>query len=160
LRALGLLALVVALACSAPPGELKLDTEAYLARMSSWAPVEAETNRTLERILVTQFVDESEVRRQIADSRPRILAHLERIRAYAPRTDAVRRIHMAYVAAWERLLSGYDAIESGFESGDNSRLARGRQAIEGWQAAIIAVARDLSELTRRVGASPERATAT
>src|SRR5439155_1182079 len=88
----------------------------------SWAPVEAETERTIERILGTQFVDEAEVRRQIRDDRPRALAHLERVRAYAPRSRDVQHIHARYVSAWEELLGGYDAIEQGFTSGDYTKL--------------------------------------
>jgi len=161
LRPVGLLAVfAVAVACTAPPGELKLDTEAYLARMRSWAPVEAETNRTIDRILATQFVDEAEVRRQIADARPRVLAHLERVRSYTPRTETVGQIHTAYVATWERLLGGFDAIESGFESGDYTQLARGREAFEAWRAGIVRVARDLRDLSDRVGASPDGGTPT
>ena len=99
----------------------------------------------------TQFVDEAEVRRQISDSRPRLLAHLESLRAYAPHSRDVTQIHTRYVAAWERLLSGYQAIEDGFSSGDYTKLARGREAMEGWRQEIVLVADELRELMEHFG---------
>ena len=88
-------ALLLAVSCTTPSA-LRTDTEAYVGRMSSWAPVEAETARTLERILATQFVDAAEVLRQIGDSSPRVQRHLEEITQYQPRTPELRRIHDAY----------------------------------------------------------------
>lgn len=148
MRALGpLLAVACALACGAAPATAtRTDLRAYLARSKSWAPVEAEAARTIERILKTQFVDEAEVRRQIADSRPRLLGHLEALRAYAPHSKEVATVHAHYVAAWERLISGYDAIEQGFSTGDYTKLARGREAMEAWRAGIVAVAHELRDL--------------
>jgi hypothetical protein len=143
--------LALLLACRASATATRSDVRAYLARTKLWAPIEAETARAIERILKTQFVDEGEVRRQIADSRPRLLAHLERLRAYAPHSHDVARIHARYVAAWERLLGGYDAIEDGFSSGDYTKLARGREAMEAWRESIVGVARDLRELTQHFG---------
>jgi hypothetical protein len=131
---------------SSPPTATRIDLRAYLARTQSWAPVEAETARTIDRILKTQFVDEAEVRRQIADSRPRVLAHLQALRSYQPRSKEVAAVHARYVEAWERLLGGYDAIEQGFSSGDYTKLARGREAMEAWREAMVAVARQLREL--------------
>ena len=133
---------------------MRADVQSYLARMKSWAPVEAETERTIERILRTQFVDEAEVRRQIQDDRPRVLAHLERVRAYAPRSKDVQHIHARYVSAWEDLLGGYDVIEAGFASGDYTKLARGREAMERWRAAIADVARQLRDLMEHFGVEP------
>ena len=138
-------------ACQTAPSETRTDLRAYLARTKSWAPIDAETARTIDRILKTQFVDEAEVRRQIADSRPRLLSHLERLRAYAPRSKDVSRIHARYVAAWERLLAGYQAIEDGFSSGDYTKLARGREAMEGWREDIVIVADDLRTLMEHFG---------
>src|SRR5262249_57066637 len=88
--ALALLLTTVA-SCSTPPAALRADTLAYLQKMASWAPVEAETARTLERIMATQFVDEAEVRRQIAESAPRGQRQLETATAYEPRTAGGRR---------------------------------------------------------------------
>lgn len=144
-----LLAAGLALGCGPPPGVVRSDVQAYLARTQTWAPVEAETARTLERILRTEFVDEAEVERQIADSRPRILAHLGRVRDYAPRSEPVRKIHTRYQAAWHELLAGYDAIEDGFRSGDHTKLARGREAMAAWRAGILRVARDVRDLMQR-----------
>src|SRR5207247_56994 len=90
--------------CGVSPDTTQVELRAYLARTRSWAPVEAEANRTIKRILATQFVDEAEIRRQIADSRPRILTHLEHLRGYAPRSKDIARIHARYLAAWETLL--------------------------------------------------------
>ena len=150
--ALVLLSLVVA--CQGAPTATRTDLRAYLSRTKNWAPVEAEAARTIGRIMKTQFVDEAEVRRQIADSRPRLLAHLESLRAYTPHSKEVARIHARYVAAWERLLAGYQAIEEGFSSGDYTKLARGREAMEAWRAEIVGVANDLRELMEHFGVEP------
>ena len=151
---------IVALGCGAPPGAERADLQAYLERTKGWAPVEAETARTLERILATEFVDEAEVRHQIDDSRPRILTHLERVRAYTPRSEAVQRIHETYIKAWQSLLEGYDAIVAGFTSGDYTQLAAGREGMARWKDGIVRAARDLRELSQRLGVSTERATPT
>jgi hypothetical protein len=140
-------------ACASSPGTVRTELEVYLHRTADWAPIEAETARTIERILRTQFVDEAEVRRQIDDSRPRILGHLERVRAYAPRAAPIAAIHTRYVQAWEGLLAGYDAIERGFSSGDYTQLARGRDAMGAWREGLIGVAASLRDLRQRV--SPE-----
>jgi len=153
-KRLGPALVLLALGCGGPPGAMRADLQAYLARMKSWAPVEAETERTIERILRTQFVDEAEVRRQIRDDRPRALVHLERVRAYAPRSKDVQHIHARYVSAWEDLLGGYDAIEQGFTSGDYTKLARGREAMEKWGVGIADVARQLRDLMQHLGVEP------
>ena len=154
MKRLGLALVLLALGCGGPPGAMRADLQAYLSRMKSWAPVEAETERTIERILRTQFVDEAEVRRQIRDDRPRALVHLERVRAYAPRSKDVQHIHARYVSAWEDLLGGYDAIEQGFTSGDYTKLARGREAMEKWGVGIADVARQLRDLMQHLGVEP------
>jgi hypothetical protein len=142
---------IVLVGCQASPNETRIDLRAYLARTRSWAPVDAEAARTIDRILKTQFVDEAEVRRQISDSRPRLLAHLERLRAYAPHSRDVAYIHARYVGAWERLLGGYQAIEDGFAGGDYTKLARGREAMEAWRAEIVVVADELRGLMEHFG---------
>ena len=149
-RALAAVFILVA-GCQASPNETRIDLRAYLARTKSWAPVDAEAARTIDRILRTQFVDEAEVRRQISDSRPRLLAHLEHLRAYAPHSRDVTQIHTRYVAAWEHLLSGYQAIEDGFSSGDYTKLAHGREAMEAWREEIVIVADELRELMEHFG---------
>jgi hypothetical protein len=146
-----LAALVLIHACGTPSSVVRTDLQAYVDRIQTWAPVEAETQRTITRILRTQFVDEGEVLRQIADCRPRVLGHLERVRAYSPRSPALAQIHDRYVAAWQGLLGGFDAIESGFATGDYTKLAIGRQAMETWEAAIVHVADDLSQLMQEFG---------
>jgi hypothetical protein len=150
-RSAALVLLSFAIACQTSPTATRTDLRAYLSRTKSWAPVEAEAARTIGRILKTQFVDEAEVRRQIADSRPRVLTHLESLRAYTPHSKDVARIHARYVAAWERLLGGYDAIEEGFSTGDYTKLARGREAMEAWRTEIVGVAGDLRELMEHFG---------
>jgi hypothetical protein len=155
-----LAATIIAWGCHAASDDVRADVRAYLQRMSGWAPIQAETARTLERILATEFVDEAEVGHQIADSRPRVVAHLQQVRAYVPRTDPVRRIHEAYIQAWERLLTGYDALEKGFATGEYSNLARGREAMTAWRDGMVGVARDLSELARRLGVDLEGAAET
>jgi hypothetical protein len=146
--------LLIAIGCQAAPNETRTDLRAYLARTKSWAPVDAEAARTIDRILRTQFVDEAEVRRQISDSRPRLLAHLERLRTYVPRSKDVARIHARYVAAWERLLAGYQTIEDGFSGGDYTKLARGREAMERWREEIVIVADELRTLMEHFGVEP------
>lgn len=145
---------VLIAACSKPPGVVRSEVRAYYGRLQTWAPVEAETERAIERILRTQFVDEAEVRRQIADDRPRVLAHLERVRAYQPQSEEVKDVHARYIAAWVGLLGGYDAIEQGFGTGDYTKLARGREAMEAWRAEIADVARTLRDLMQRFDVEP------
>ena len=146
-----LVVLAIALACRTPSGDVRADTERYVGQMSGWAPIEGETARALERILRSQFVDEAEVRRQIEESRPRILAHVAQLKKYQPQSEPVRRIHRLYVSAWEALLGGYDAIEVGFSSGDHKKLARGRESIAIWRDTMVDVARRLRELREDVG---------
>jgi len=147
--------LALALGCQSPPPATRSDLQAYLARSKGWAPREAEAARTVERILATEFVDEAEVLRQIADSRPRLLAHLERVRAYTPQSEDVLPIHRRYVGAWQRLLAAYDAIEEGFSSGDYAKLARGREHMAEWKNGILGVAQDIRQLMQHCGIEPE-----
>lgn len=120
--------------------------------MTTWAPVEAETARTLERILNTQFVDEAEVIRQIEDNAPRVRTHLARVQEYTPRTEEVRAVHATYVEAWRRLLSGYEEIQTGFRTGDFSHLAKGRAAFADWRDSLLSAAKRLGALTDDTGA--------
>lgn len=139
------------MACQPSATATRTELRAYLARSKTWAPVEAETERTIERIFRTQFVDEAEVRRQITDSRSRIVAHVASVRGYTPHTPDLARIHERYLAAWEHLLGGYDAIETGFTTADYTKLARGREAMEAWRADIVSVADDLRALVQHFG---------
>jgi hypothetical protein len=143
------LALAVGFGCQRTSGAVGPDLEAYLDQSVAWAPLEADTARTIERILRTEFVDEAEVRHQITDSRPRLLAHLERLRGYRPQAEPVARLHRRYIAAWERLLGGYEDIEKGFSTGDYSQLAHGREAMAAWRDALVDVAAELRELRQR-----------
>ena len=145
-----LAAVLLPVACQSPPAATRTELTAYLERIRSWAPVEAETARTIERILRTEFVDEAEIRRQIADSRPRLLTHLERVRAYSPHADTIQRIHERYVTAWQNLLAGYDLIEEGFASRDYAKLARGREAMVAWRDTLVGVAAALRDLRQRL----------
>jgi hypothetical protein len=138
--------LVIVSACGPPPAAKRADVEAYLQRMATWAPVEAETARTLERILQTEFVDEAEVIRQIEDNAPRVRTLLERAQEYSPRTADVKAVHETYKTAWRRLLTGYDRIESGFRTGNYTLLAEGRTALAEWREGIMSTARQLSTL--------------
>jgi hypothetical protein len=126
--------------------------------MSSWAPTEADTAQTLERILATEFVDEAEVRRQIADSTPRVRRQLAEAEQYEPRTAEVRRIHAVYVGSWQTLLDAYGSITAGFESGDQTKLSRGRDGMARWRDAIVQVARELRDLRDRTGVDPSDVT--
>jgi hypothetical protein len=149
---LALAVLVGALiACQTPPQVIRTDVQAYLMRSRAWAPVEADAARTIKRIMDTQFVDEPEIHRQIAESRPRVLAHTAALRDYHPRSDEVRRVHRHYMTAWDRLLAAYDAIEDGFTSGDYRKLARGREDMVAWQDGIVRVADELRTLADHYG---------
>ncbi len=154
----GLALLAVCAACSTPPAALRADTLAYVQKSVSWAPTEAETARTIERILATEFVDQAEVLRQIADNRPRAERQLEEALRYEPRTPEVRRIHQTYIGAWRALLDGYRLITSGLESDQQAKLAQGRVALGRWRDGILSVARDLRALSDRVGLEPGQLT--
>jgi hypothetical protein len=145
---------VLLAACATPPAALRADTLAYLQKMSSWAPTEAETARSLERILATEFVDQAEVLRQISDNTPRVRRQLAEAEAYQPRTSEVRRIHEIYVSSWRTLLEAYSDITAGFESGDQTKLAEGRDGMARWRDAIVRVASALRDLRDRTGADP------
>ena len=145
---------MVAGGCGSSSSEARNDVRAYLQKTAGWAPIESETARVLERILATQFVDEPEVLHQIQESRPRILTHLQVVRALAPKDPRVQKINRAYVSAWEGLLAGYAAIEEGFSSGDYTKLARGREAMAAWRDGILDVARELRDLASEVGVEP------
>lgn len=155
--ACALLLVALVAGCGTPPETLRLDVQAYLERARAWSPVESHTMLTIEHIFGTQFVDEAEVRRQIAESTPRVEQHLAAATQYEPRTADVEAVHRAYLKAWNDLIAGYRAIEKGFDSGDYANLAEGRRLLEGWQAAILDTARQLRDLVDRTGASPEPA---
>jgi hypothetical protein len=144
------LSLIVA--CSKPAPLLRADVEAYLRHANDWAPVEAETARTVDRILVTQFVDDAEVRRQVTADLPRVVAHLDRIRNYRPSTSEVRAVHDDYVKAWVDLQRGYASVLRGLDTGDASGLAAGRRAMEDWRATVLRTAHALRTLADRTGA--------
>jgi hypothetical protein len=149
----GVLLVLGLVGCGTPPETLRMDVEAYLERARAWSPVESHTMLTVERIFGTHFVDEPEVRRQIAESTPRVQKHLTSVRQYEPRTADVQAVHRAYLKAWDDLLQGYAAIEKGFDTGDYTHLAQGRRLLEAWQAAIVDTARQLRTLVDRTGAS-------
>lgn len=149
--------LLLLAACGTPPETLRVDVQAYLERARAWSGVESHTMRTIELIFATQFVDEAEVRRQIAESTPRVQQQIALAKQYTPRTADVEAVHKAYLKAWDDLLVGYDAIVAGFDSGEYSNLARGRTLLEGWQAAILQTARQLRDLAERTNAlSPQQ----
>jgi hypothetical protein len=135
-------------ACSTrgAPEEVASDVEAYLVRMRSWAVVEAEMGHSTERILATQFVDDSAVLHEIDDGMPRLRAQLRRIKTFQPRTRQVKSIHAQYVEAWERLEQGYVDIERGVRGADARDLAAGRQALLDWRRGLRTVATKLRAL--------------
>ena len=147
------------IACGASAGALRIDVLGYLERARTWAPVEAETAATVDRIFRTQFVDEAEVDRQIADSRPRIERHLGQVREYKPHSGEVERHPPGVPAGLGALLAGYDAIENGFASGDYTKLAAGREDLEAWRGGIVWVADELRDLAQRLNVDPASRTA-
>jgi hypothetical protein len=141
------LLLSIAIGCSSPSDQaLRADLTLYLQRANDWAPVEAETARTIDRVLATQFVDEAEVRRQVAADAPRVIAHLARIETVTPTSQELRDVHARYVGAWRDLSDGYAALLRGLDSGNVPDIATGRRAMEGWLENIVGVARDLRRL--------------
>lgn len=155
----GLLATLVvllalgAVGCDPRAPALEADLTLYIQRTHDWSPVEAETARTIERILATHFVDEAEVRRQVVGNAPRVAAHLERVEQVRPTSSEVQALHRRYVAAWRRLAAGYDSILRGLDTGAVPDIAAGREALEAWRAGILATARELRRLQDEVGAS-------
>jgi hypothetical protein len=124
-----------------------LDLARYLAQAVAWAPQEAEVARAIGRVLETEFVDEAEVRRQLAESLPRVDAQLAAIEAYTPATRRLRSIHDRYAHAWRELRAAYAEIVRGFDTQNSAALAAGRRALVAWRQAIPATARQLRELT-------------
>jgi len=138
--------LVVGCKTTPPPQEVAADVAAYVDRMRSWAPVEGETGRSIERILGTQFVEESTVLHELDDGIPRADAHLRRIEAFTPRTPAVQAVHQRYLHAWNTLREGFQSIRDGLLESDGRALATGREALIDWRRGLRAVAADLRRL--------------
>ena len=143
-------ALVVVMAgisgCGGGRGSSQDELAAYLHDAEAWAPIEAETHRTIKRILQTQFVDEALVRQEVASALTRIDGHLVRIESIHPRDPQLYAIHAAYNRAWIDLRDGLRLLPEGFDQNDYAKLAAGRKALERWQAAIVAVADQLSSI--------------
>jgi hypothetical protein len=118
-----------------------------MAQLTQWAPQEAEVGRTVRRILDTEFADEAEVRRQLAESLPRLEAQLALLRAYRPGGSELQAIHATYVQAWENLRTGYADILRGFDGPDQAALGRGRAALLAWRRALPETANRLRELS-------------
>ena len=143
----------IALGCNPGDQALRADLQLYLQRTADWAPVEAETARTIDRILATQFVDEAEVRRQITADAPRVQSHLARVETVQPSSAELREIHRRYVDSWRTLAAGYQDILRGIDTGDVPHLASGRSALQAWRAGILDTARALRRLQAEVGTS-------
>jgi hypothetical protein len=139
------------LSCSPATQTLRADLTLYLQRANDWAPTEAETARTIDRILATQFVDEAEVRRQLAADAPRVAGHLERIRAVEPKSPEIRDVHRRYVETWQALDEGYRILDRGLDTGQVPDIAAGRRALDDWRAGIVEVARELRRLRETAG---------
>jgi len=141
----------IAPGCNPADRTLRSDLTLYLQRTADWAPVEAETARTIDRIMATQFVDEAEVRRQVTADVPRVQAHLERVEAVRPASSELREIHRRYVDSWRRLAAGYRDLLHGIDNGDVPSIAAGRTALQDWRAGIVETARALRQLQADVG---------
>jgi hypothetical protein len=137
--------------CKPHDGALRADLTLYLQRSADWAPVEAETARTIDRILATQFVDDAEVRRQVTADMPRVEAHLARVEAVQPTSPELRDIHRRYVENWRRLAAGYRNLLNGINTGHVPDIAAGRSALEAWRAGILDTARALRRLQADLG---------
>jgi hypothetical protein len=139
-------------ACGVDDSRLRADFDQYLLHEREWAPVEAETARTIERILATQFVDEAEVRRQIDADLPRVIAHLARLKDIRPNSPQLQLIHGSYVDTWVDLRDGYVQLERGLDRGVVSDVAAGRAALQAWRQGILATARAIRALRDDIGA--------
>ena len=140
--------------CAAPSAPLRQkDLAAYMQQLTHWAPQEAEIGRSVRRILETEFVDEAEVRRQVAESLPRVDAQLAVVRAYRPAGAELQAVHDSYVEAWDTLQRGYADILRALDEGDQAALGRGRQALLAWRHALPATARRLRELADATNAA-------
>jgi hypothetical protein len=134
-------------ACTTPSQQpSQRDLSAYIEHLTQWAPQEAEVGRAVRRILDTEFADEAEVRRQIAESVPRVDAQLALLRAYHPAGNALQDVHAGYVQAWETLRAAYTDIIEGFDRSDQATLGRGRQELLAWRRALPDTAKRLREL--------------
>jgi hypothetical protein len=122
------------------------DVAAYLDRVRSWASVEGETGRSIERMLATQFVEESTVLHELEDEMPRADAHLRRIEAFRPRTPPLQAVHERYVVAWTTLRRGLGDLQAGIRAADGQAVAAGREAMLEWRRGLRAVAADLRRL--------------
>ena len=145
------LALIFLAACGTNPAAERTDLESYMRHVRAWARVEAEAGQAIDRILATQFVDDDEVRRQIAESRMRVQTHVLELRSPLPSTTAVGRVHKQYVETWQELLKAYDQIELGLDRGDQVALARGRAGLLEWRRDLRSVATELRALVDRYG---------
>ena len=146
-----LLVAAIATGCNPHDDALRADLKLYLQRAADWAPVEAATARTIDRILATQFVDEAEVRRQVTADAPRVQAQLARIKAIEPASAELRDIHRRYIETWRRLDAGYRTLLRGIDSGNVPDIADGRAALEAWRAGIVDTARALRRLQDELG---------
>jgi hypothetical protein len=147
LRSILLLGVVVIACAPPPPPTSERDIALYMQTLGDWAPQEAEVARAVRRILDTEFVDEAEVRRQLAESLPRLEAQLALMRAYRPQGDALQAVHEDYVEAWAVLRRGYSDITAGLDAGDQAALGRGRRALLAWRAALPETAKRIRALT-------------
>jgi len=145
---------IVLLACSTPSEQrLQADLRGYLVHVREWAPTEAETARAIDRIVATQFVDDAEVRRQVAADAPRVDRQIARVQAVEPATKEMRAIHARYLEAWRGLAAGYATLLAGIDAGDATRIAAGRRALDDWRAAIVETATEIKRLADRVDVS-------
>lgn len=131
---------------------LHADLTLYLQRANDWSPVEAETAKTIDRILATQFVDEAEVRRQVVANAPQITEHLARVEQVKPRSPELQDVHRRYVEAWRELASGYERILHGLDTGTANDIAAGRRGLEAWRGGIVDTAKELRRLQRDLAA--------
>lgn len=140
-----LLLLTIATSCSQERDHAQAFQQ-HMNELAAWAPVEAETARSIQRILASQFVDEAAVRQEIAQAVPRIEAHLARIGPITPDDPDLRKIHERYRRAWHDILEGLQNIPAALDRADAQALASSRSAITAWRESMIEIANDLRRL--------------
>lgn len=117
-----------------------------MQQVTSWAPVEAETARSIQRIFATQFVDEAAVRQEVSQTLPRIKSHLDRIASVAPSDSDLRDIHLRYQLAWRQLQDALIGLPDAIGRNDAGALAASRASMTAWGQAMMDIAADLRRI--------------
>lgn len=120
--------------------------QGYMQQVTSWAPVEAETARSIQRIFASQFVDEAAVRQEVSQTLPRIKNHLDRIESVAPADSQLREINLRYRLAWQQLQEALIGLPDAIGHSDAAALAASRASMTAWGQSMLDIAADLRRI--------------